>query len=57
MFSLSVTKQLSTKQRFILYSREANFSGGVKSQLVFRGTVDPKQVQGSILKGIREPSS
>ena len=32
------------------------FSGGAKTQLGFRGTVNPKQVQGSIMKGIGEQS-
>ena len=31
-------------------------SGGGKSQLEFWGTVNPKQVQGSIMKGTREQS-
>ena len=33
------------------------FSGRVKSQLMFRSTVDPKHVQSSIMKRIREQSA
>ena len=32
------------------------FSGGAKTQLGFSSTVNPKQVQGSIMKVIREQS-
>ena len=52
---ITVFIQLS-KDLFCIQGREM-FSGGVKSQLVFRGTVDLKQVQGSVMEGIREQSS
>ena len=36
---------------------KANFPCAAKTQLGFRDTVSPNQVQGSMLKGIREQSS
>ena len=36
---------------------KANFPCGAKTQLWFRDTVSPNQVQGSMLKGIRGQSS
>ena len=51
-----VIVQSTAKQRFILHSREANFLWYGKTQLGFRGTVNPKQVQGSIMKRTRKQS-
>ena len=52
-----LANQLLSKDFFCIQVRQI-FSSGAKTQLGFRGTVhvNPKQFQGSIMKGTREQS-